>query len=495
MLRGPDDTQVQSGNPFPSALGGHQPGPLVNSLIGGTSESLGQSQAGGAKKNFGNYELQAEISRGGMGVLYKAWHRKLHQPAALKLLLNTELDSDALGRFTREARSLATLHHPNVVQVRDFGNEQGVPYLAMELIAGQDLKGYVTETWIKYGEYPPDDWICETFGVLADALAYCHKTGFLHRDLKPQNVMIEAETLRPVLVDFGLVKKTGAKASEDSAFNTMTRSGVAVGTPGYMPPEQLDAGGELGDICEKSDVWGLGGILYFCLTGRAPFVGANAVNVYTKILRDEVQSVRDFNSVTAQWLIDLVSHCLQKEVDNRPSMEAIGLLLKEGREPGTSRAASAWARPIMAVVLFGLLSLVVALLVPREPELRWDLSVPPFVTNKQTLMLTGRVNRDGKVSLSRRMASGWVAVQTFEVRSDRPFQSILNLKAGENELRRAGPSRQAASFGCLRRQNGSLPVVPERRPSTSGGRAGRLPIVGIARIAATRRTWRVSTLQ
>ncbi|MGE0709284.1 MAG: protein kinase [Planctomycetota bacterium] len=203
----------------------------------------------------GRYELLEEVGRGGMGVVFRAREVSHGKEVAIKLLL--EAGGRAAQRFAREARALGSLNHPNLVAVHAVGEHRGVPYLVMDFVAGESL-----EQRLERGPLPARE-AAELVSKLARALAQAHARGILHRDLKPDNVLLD-RVGAPRLTDFGLAK-------ERDELERLTRTGSLLGTPGYWPPEQ--ARGDHEQIGPRSDVYGLGGILYACLTQRPPVEG------------------------------------------------------------------------------------------------------------------------------------------------------------------------------------------------------------------------------
>jgi serine/threonine protein kinase len=213
------------------------------------------------------YELREEIGRGGMGTVYLAQDRELDRPVALKVLNSTLGQPDGGARLAREARIIARLEHPGIVPVHDAGRlTDGRLFYAMKLVRGRrlDERGDGSITL-------PER--LRIFLKICDAVAFAHARGVLHRDLKPQNVMIGS--FGEVLVmDWGIAKAVGQKSPPDEVdagwpeVPAGTAHGTVVGTPGYMAPEQARA--DLTAVDERADVYGLGAILYFLLTGRGP---------------------------------------------------------------------------------------------------------------------------------------------------------------------------------------------------------------------------------
>jgi serine/threonine-protein kinase len=211
----------------------------------------------------GKYALTSKLGQGGMGSVWRAEHVQLRSPVAIKLIdEQIAQNPEALARFMREAQSAALLRSPHVVQILDFGADQGVPYIAMELLEGESLAARL----VRSGRLSP----AETAHVLthvARAVSKAHESGIVHRDLKPDNIFLvqnDEEEVAKVL-DFGIAKaSTGFGATTGSA----TRTGAVLGTPYYMSPEQAE-GNKLVD--HRADLWALGVIAFECLLGRRPF--------------------------------------------------------------------------------------------------------------------------------------------------------------------------------------------------------------------------------
>jgi eukaryotic-like serine/threonine-protein kinase len=223
------------------------------------------------------YRVLELLGRGGMGVVYKAEHTRIGKVLALKLLTG-ELtrDQEQVARFKREALMSSRLSHPNTVQVFDFGEADGLAYLAMEYVRGRDLGTVVSEAGrLDAGR------TAKIVIQICSSLSEAHDKGIVHRDLKPENIMIVAsqtgDDVAKVL-DFGL-----AKLRESSELSDVTTSGAIVGTPYYMAPEQIR--GEA--VTPACDVYALGALLYSCLTGTVPFDAATPLGVLTRHLTEE----------------------------------------------------------------------------------------------------------------------------------------------------------------------------------------------------------------
>ncbi|MGN6547537.1 MAG: serine/threonine-protein kinase, partial [Aureliella sp.] len=212
---------------------------------------------------IGRYDLEHLIGRGGMGLVFRAWDSQLHRVVALKTLAMALMPlGTARERFIREGRAAAMLAHPHIVPMYDVITELPVPALVMQYIAGPTLERWVAE----HGAMPWQDAV-RIGSQLADALDAAHAQGLVHRDIKPSNVLLEADGTRALLTDFGLVR-----AMDDAA---LTHSGMLAGTPHFMSPEQARSE----DVDGRSDLFSLGSLLYFAMSGQPPFRGREPMAV------------------------------------------------------------------------------------------------------------------------------------------------------------------------------------------------------------------------
>ena len=259
---------------------------------------------GGPLSVFGDYELFEELGRGGMGVVYRAQQISLGRTVALKMILRGANPSAGdLARFRTEAESAARLDHPAIVPIYEVGQQQGQPYFTMKYVAGTTLARRLAD-----GPIPPRE-AAEMLAPICRAVQYAHERGVLHRDLKPSNILIDEEG-RPHVTDFGLAKRV----TKDEV-NTLTASGVVLGTPSYMAPEQ--AAGNRGELGPATDVYSLGTILYQMLTGRPPFQAATAVETVLMVLEQEPLPPRLLNPRADRELEMVALKCLQKPTDLR----------------------------------------------------------------------------------------------------------------------------------------------------------------------------------
>jgi WD40 repeat protein len=339
------------------------------------------------------YEVLEELGRGGMGVVYKARHLKLNRVVALKMVLaGGHAGSAERARFLAEAEAVAALQCPNIVQVFDFGEHDGLPYMALEYVNGGSLNDLLRE-----GLPAPREaaWLVEQ---LARGMAAAHDKGIIHRDLKPANVLLRSQSemrnpksegrysgvglrisdFEPKVTDFGLAKKLEGGSG-------LTQTGAVMGTPSYMAPEQAVGTKELGP---PADVYALGAILYECLTGRPPFRGLTPLDTLMQVVSNEPASVRQLQPGCPRDLETICHRCLAKDPARRySSSEALAEDLRrfQAGEPITARpvgrierawrwcrrnpvVASLLAAVVLTLVLGASVATVLAVVADREAE-------------------------------------------------------------------------------------------------------------------------------
>jgi serine/threonine-protein kinase len=351
----PDDAHA------PTATGEYAPDPDATGEYVSTGDGRARTAAGRVPQVPG-YEVLRVLGRGGMGVVYLARHVRLNRLVALKMVLAGDHASPTqLDRFHDESLAVARLQHPNIVQIFEVGEHDGLPFFSLEYVPGGSLLGK-----IRHDPQPPAE-AARTVETLARAVQSAHADGVIHRDLKPANVLLAADGT-PKVTDFGLAKAVADDSSR-------TESGSVLGTPSYMAPEQ--ARGAVHDLGPHTDVYALGAILYHMLTGRPPFQGASTLDTLEQVRSREpvppgqlLKVPRDLETVCLK--------CLQKEPRKRyESAEALADDLRrflDGR-PVLARPVSAperawrWCRRNKAVaaltagVVLSLLTAVVVLAV------------------------------------------------------------------------------------------------------------------------------------
>jgi serine/threonine protein kinase len=246
------------------------------------------------------FELLAAIGSGAMGTVYRAWDHDRGVPVAVKLLHAVE----TAQRFEREASVLSQIHHPNIVEYVAHGmTASGEAWLAMEWLDGDDVSTRIKTRAMTPGEAQT------LLRAVASGLAWAHERGFVHRDMKPSNVLIpHGELARAKVVDFGLARDV-ARDEE------LTKTGALIGTLDYMPPEQLT---DAKRVDPRADVFSLGAVLYRCLTGRAPVIGRSLPELVLNIVRQPIPPITDFRSDVPPPFVNLLAWMLQKDANLRP---------------------------------------------------------------------------------------------------------------------------------------------------------------------------------
>ena len=284
--------------------------------LSGSSTEFPVKSASSAPAGFADYEHLTEIGRGGMGVVYQAHQRSLNRDVALKMMVRGVFASpDDLRRFRTEAESAAKLTHPHIVSVYEVGEQAGLPYFSMQLIDGETLAERISRNPL-----PPREAAALLIPVCR-AIAYAHRSGVLHRDMKPSNILVDRSD-HPYVSDFGLARIVrDEELSKAQGLQPLglahTRSGAILGTPGYMAPEQ--AIGDPSQIGPATDIYSLGAVLFAMLTGRPPFQCASPADAVIMALEHEPPPPRLLNPAIDVDLEMIVLKALQKPADLRYS--------------------------------------------------------------------------------------------------------------------------------------------------------------------------------
>ena len=317
-------------------------------------------------RHVGRYVVLSMLGRGGMGIVYRGYDPQLCREVAIKMIATEKPDDEDMVRFIREARACAKLRHPCIIAVHEVGEHQGQPYLVMDLVKGQTL-----EVGLKGKGLSPRKLVSVS-AEIANALEHAHSAGIIHRDVKPENIII-TEDGRPLLMDFGLARETSVQQQ-------YTKTGQMLGTPLYMAPEQIQGAG----LGPWTDVYALGALLYHGLTGTPPFRSSNPAALFRAILVKEPRSPRAHNAAITPDLETLILKCLEKEPNRRyPTASALAQDLQlyldgraiVARPIGLSGHAIRWVRrnralsaALMAVAM--VVAVATAVVVDQEATAR-----------------------------------------------------------------------------------------------------------------------------
>jgi eukaryotic-like serine/threonine-protein kinase len=306
-------------------------------ILGGSSSArtnagtmIMQGSGGAEKPMLGRYQIDKELGKGAMGVVYGGKDPKIGRVVAIKTMaLSEEFEADELKeakeRFFREAETAGRLTHPTIVTIYDAGEEHDLCYIAMEFLKGKDLVPYT-----KNPNLLPPDKVLSIVERVADALGYAHTMGVVHRDIKPANIMYEPESDTAKVTDFGIARITDS---------SRTKTGMVLGTPSYMSPEQL-AGKK---IDGRSDLFSLGVTLYQMLCGRLPFEGESMTQLMFAIANTPHPEIRQFNPALPEWIDAIIDKSLAKDYEKRYQTgaefaEAIRQARKSGAAPKSADA-------------------------------------------------------------------------------------------------------------------------------------------------------------
>src|SRR5262249_3240576 len=262
---------------------------------------------------LGHYEILEEIGRGGMGVIYRARQRHSRRVVPVKRIIAHQVNSrETLVRFRREAEAIASLDHPNILPIHEVSeSEDGLPYFSMKYAIGGSLRAAAPGLRNKARE------CVRLVAKIAHAIAYAHSKGILHRDLQPGNLLLD-ENGEPMVSDFGLAKWL----DQDS---DLTRTLETLGTPGYIAPEQAEC--LAADLTPAADVYSLGAILFYLLTGRPPFVGPNVLHVIHQAVATPAPRLRSLAQSLDRDLETIVARCL--ESDPKARYQSAGALAED----------------------------------------------------------------------------------------------------------------------------------------------------------------------
>ena len=315
------------------------------------------------------FELKGYIAEGAFGKVYKGHHKQLGINIAIKVLKKTTaFNAEVKERFLREAKIMANVNHPNVVRIYDVGEFHGHVYLVMDYIDGVNLQRFVqTEKKLTSGEY------LKVMIQISDALAKIHGQGIIHRDIKPDNIMVTPAG-KPILMDFGLAKERSPSEERDVE---LTKEGICMGTPLYMAPEQFKAPNQ---ATKASDIYSLGVAFYQMVTGVNPFSGETFLDVYENHKRVKPVPAHNLSKAISSEIGLIIAKMMDKNPLERPNdgSAAREAFKKVGKET-ISPLTKVWLL-VFAVLVLGLMALLALYGVIKKPQSEKEKAVPPIAT-------------------------------------------------------------------------------------------------------------------
>ncbi|OQY90406.1 MAG: hypothetical protein B6D38_03695 [Anaerolineae bacterium UTCFX1] len=324
-------------------------------------------------RTIGRYHILEQLGEGGMAVVYKALDMRLQRQVAIKVILpQRQFSPNSLKRFEREARALAQLSHPNIVKILDYGEQDNQPYLVMEYLSGGTLKQHMERQNGKALEWRA---AAKLLIPIASALAAAHQQNIIHRDIKPSNILLTTDG-HPMLSDFGI-----AKILDNEDTTDLTASGIGIGTPQYMAPEQ-----GLGQVDTRSDIYALGTVYYEMVTGRLPYRADTPMAVMLKKTTEPLPRPQKFvpslpDSVEGVLLTALSrnpSHRYQTMVDFRTALENPRAVKPQISRSKTKSTANRWGvGAAVGCVGFALLIIVILALFPQFAPRNNDNGISP----------------------------------------------------------------------------------------------------------------------
>ncbi|HEY2094695.1 MAG TPA: protein kinase [Thermoanaerobaculia bacterium] len=397
---------------------------------------------------LGSYKLIARVGAGGMGEVWKAEDTRLGRTVAVKILpAQVASDAEAIARMRREARTAAGLYHPNIATIHSFEEAEGQTFIVMEFVDGEPLSNIIARGAL------PESEVCRIGRGVAEALAEAHEQGIVHRDIKPDNIIVRGQRVK--VLDFGIAKRVGAESiSSDAPTAFVTQQGMILGTVHYMSPEQalgkpLDA---------RTDLFSLGIVLYQAATGKLPFHGETVTETITRLVRDEPEPPRVANPRITPGLALLIERCLRKNRDERigSATELSAALERLSAVVATEPMTAAMTAPMVAAAA--------PTIIERAPQVQKRGHKWPLIA-----IIFGPIIALGLAFvLMRRGEQPKVAVPATVTQTAKPSTSSMAVTAA--------PATVATTSSALSGAAAAPPVVVEKKTEKNGGEAAAVPL-------------------
>ncbi|MDF1664041.1 MAG: protein kinase [Planctomycetota bacterium] len=376
---------------------------------------------------FEHYRIEREIARGGMGVVFKAFCLQTEQTVAIKFILANK-DVESVERFLREIKVLKKARHPCIVQILESGQHGSLFYFTMEYLCGANLVSLGTN---KSQNKELQQEVLHYLHDVAGALEHCHSNGIIHRDVKPHNIVIDSETDRAVLIDFGIMKRVAFDSYESTDAATLTKTGQFMCSPAFMSPEQFGLE-EFGTVTERSDVWSFGASMFFVLTGRTAFCESNVVRVMEAVTLGVIPELKDLNSTISPELNELCRSCMERNQALRPTMAEVRSRLGEILAPEAQISKFKLIFSVIALLVVGNLIGVLLFAKSTVKVLAVD---APKVTNKLEATITGEVSlANVLVQISRQEGERSLVLESVNTDANGRFSSTVGLLEGGNRV-------------------------------------------------------------
>lgn len=440
-------------------------------------------------EEIGPYKIVGKLGRGGMADVYKAFHIDLEINRAIKVIRPEFVGADDFkARFQREAKAVASLQHPNIVQIHDFGSHEGSFYMVMEFVDGHDLK----KTMKTKGALRPISDAIDIVEKIALALNFAHNKDLLHRDIKPENIMLRPDG-SPVLMDFGIAKLLTADTQ-------LTQTGVGIGTPSYMSPEQAQADSKLGPA---SDLYSLTVVLYEMLTGQVPYSADTPIAVMLKVISDPLPLPRQLSPDISESLQQFLIKGTAKDPERRhlngeeyaralqaltsePNQEALSATLivepqafNTADHAETKKAGTPWLVKFLALLAgVALLAVLYALLPDTKTELAVDSKVDSSPSEQVHTTSSDRQAASPQQTETSESGSSVILEHRGASAKDDPVTKNLQLNKGDVLFMNVHSASATTDF-ILQKEDGRKPVFSSYRnygPHTVGS-AGKYQFI------------------